>query len=229
MEKRILTICTASMLGLALSLSGCTNAAGEEETVFNVEEQSVWFDNTGEGEKLITVESNCDWEAAADDPSWIDIEKINSATLKISVRPNLLEGGQREGTVSIIPEKGDAVPVTVTQDAGYTLNGKWQVLWQDVSTDLEYWKTGENYINMGIELYYIFDLENGSVIMSDSELGDMTFTLSAYDPENMTFTITDGTSEGIYTIYSINNSQLEFYSFFDFSQEYIRPHCERVE
>ena len=87
----------------------------------------------------------------------------------------------------------------------------------------------ENYINNGIELYYIFDLENGTVIMSDSELGDMTFTLSAYDPENMTFTITDGTSEGIYTIYSINNSQLEFYSFFDFSQEYIRPHCERVE
>lgn len=46
---------------------------------------------------------------------------------------------------------------------------------------------------------------------------------------NRTFTLTDGSTEGFYTISEINDSILEFYTWSEFSENYLKIHCEKAE
>lgn len=230
MKKFQITLTCILTAAVMFSLGSCNKSA---DTFINVDCQDLQFGNSGQDEELITVESNCEWTVSVSDPSWINAEKINSATLKVSAVPNFLESPQREGTIEIIPDNGDIIRIAVSQIAGYTINGKWQATDTDYSSDLNTWNKANDYLSMGIEMFYTFDIPNNKVVMSmtDPTAGDSmedTFSLISYNTENMEFVISDGTSESAYTIWDINDTYLEFYAYNDFSENYVKINCRKV-
>ncbi len=226
---QIILTCILSA-AVMFSLGSCNKSA---DTFIDVDCLDLQFDNTGQEEKLITVESNCEWAVSVSDPSWINAEKLNSATLKVIAAPNILESAQREGTIEIIPDTGEIIRITVSQIAGYTINGKWQATDTEFSTDLETWETANDYLAMGIELFYTFNLSDKTVNMSmaDPTYGDSeedSFSLTSYDAENKIFILSDGTTESTYTIWDINDTSLQFYAYSDFSGNYVKINCRKV-
>lgn len=230
MKKFQITLTCILTAAVMFSLGSCNKSA---DTFIDVDCLDLQFDNTGQEEELITVESNCEWAVSVSDPSWINAEKLNSATLKVSAAPNILESAQREGTIEIIPDNGDIIRITVSQIAGYTINGKWQATDTEFSTDLETWEDANDYLAMGIEMYYTFNISDNTIYMNvvDPIAGDSqeaTYAISSYDHESRVFVISDGTTESTYTIWDISDTCLEFYAYSDFSENYLKINCRKV-
>ncbi len=49
-----------------------------------------------------------------------------------------------------------------------------------------------------------------------------------YSPEKMTFTISDGNQEGVYTISTIDGENFEFYSYAEFTEDYSKTVCTKA-
>lgn len=227
MRNFILLCATASA-----ALSTVQSCNSTEEAFLNVDTLTLQFDNAGNSEELVTVESNSEWNVATDSPSWINVTKLNTATLQISVLPQMLEGAQRNGTVSVLCDGIESVEIEILQIAGFSIEGTWLATRSEYSTDLETWQIANNYEELGIEIQYHFDLQNNSVTMiskDDYSNDEHTLDIVNYDTENRTFTITDGSTEATYTISEINDSILEFYSWSEFSENYLKIHCEKAE
>lgn len=227
MRNFILLCVTASA-----ALSTVQSCSSTEEAFLNVDTLTLQFDNTGNSEELVTVESNSEWDVTTDSPSWINATKLNNATLQISVLPQMLEGAQRNGTVSVLCDGIESVEIEIMQIAGFSIEGGWLATRSEYSKDLETWQIANNYEELGIEIQYHFDLQNNSVTMiskDDYSNDEQTLDIVDYDTENRTFTITDGSTEVTYTISEINDSILEFYAWSEFSENYLKIHCEKAE
>ena len=182
---------------------------------------------------MLTIETNGGWATdIAED--WVTIERVNDMTLKVNVLENGLEEPQRTALLNIVPDNGaDTVGVEIIQDAGYTIDGPWRALKIENSKDLTNWSTGTNYATAGLEIYYILDLENSKLrmVMNDSNNGDSIdeeYDITAYDPANLTFSMTSGSENATYTIWAIDDTRFEFYAWSDFFEAYQKVVCERV-
>ena len=239
MKKNIILFAQAMCAFLLFTLVyGCEKVKNQEtdetkDFFITVSQQNLTVGNTGQENAMITIETNAGWDIAASE-QWIHAEKINEMTVSVSIDTNGLESPERTGTLQIIPDNDtDPVNIEITQDAGWTIGGRWQAIRVEHSSDLENWIISQIYADSGIELYYTIDLQNRKMIMSmnDPRAGDTQeseLDIVEYSPEKMTFTISDGNQEGEYTIFTVDGENFEFYSYTEFTEDYSKIVCTKA-